>query len=184
MGSAPTENDGERGRDAVTMDQQWRRNSLRYQGYDYTQIGGVFVTLCTHHRQHLFGIVIDGQMAHSQAGALACDRWRSIPDRFPEVAIDEFVVMPDHVHGILWTGLGSQTAERGATPGDVIRWFKATVHAGYRYGVLQEDWTQYDRHLWHRDYHDHVLRNDADLERIRQYIASNPARWHARRQTA
>jgi len=165
------------------MDQQWRRNSLRFQGYDYTQTGGVFVTLCTHHRQHLFGIVIDGQMAHSQAGGLACDLWRSIPDRFPDVAIDEFVVMPDHVHGIVWTGIATPVTRVGATTGDVIRWFKSTVHGGYRKGVNQANWPTYDHHLWHRGFHDHILRNDADLERIRQYIASNPARWHARMQT-
>jgi len=166
------------------MDQHRRQNSLRYQGYDYSQAGGVFLTVCTHHRQHLFGNVVDGEMVHSPAGALANDRWRAVTDRFPDVAIDEFVVMPDHVHGIVWTGITAPVTGRGTTAGGVIRWFKATVHAGYRNGVNQAKWPAYDHHLWHRGFNDHILRDDTELERIRHYIASNPARWHARMFTA
>lgn len=124
----------------MTMDQHRRPNSLRYREYDYTQAGGVFLTFCTHHRQHLFGTIIDGQMVHSPAGALACERWMAIPGRFSGVAIDEFVVMPDHVHGIVWTGLATPVSKTRTTPGDVIRWFKSSVHAGYRDGVNQAHW--------------------------------------------
>jgi REP element-mobilizing transposase RayT len=155
-----------------------RRNSLRYLGYDYAQAGMVFVTICTHGRQHLFGAVEDGLMVHSPAGLLAADRWRAIPDRFPGVLIDVSIVMPDHVHGILVTG--TRPGATPATVGEVIRWFKSSVHAGYRDGVHRLGWLPYEPHLWQRNYHDRIIRSETELVAIRTYIEANPERWQAR----
>lgn len=83
----------------------------------------------------------------SPAGTLAGERWRAVADHFRDVAIDEFVVMPDHVHGIVWTGIAAPVSGVGTTPGDVIRWFKSIVHAGYGKGVNQANWPTYDHHL-------------------------------------
>ena len=85
----------------MTIQYPRRRNSLRYPGYDYAQPGAVFVTVCTAGKQRLFGSVEDGQMIHSPSGAMVAIRWQAIPDRFPDVDIDAFVVMPDHIHGIV-----------------------------------------------------------------------------------
>lgn len=155
-----------------------RRNSLRYSCYDYTQSGAIFVTLCTHGRQRLFGAVEDGLLVHSPAGLLAADRWRAIPHRFPGVMIDVFVVMPDHIHGILFTGTSPDAGP--TTAGDVVRWFKASIHAAYRDGVNRLGWSPYEPHLWQRNYYDRIIRTGSELVAIRTYIEANPARWRAR----
>lgn len=78
------------------------RRSIRLKGYDYTQPGAYFITICTHHRVHLFGAVVDGEMQLNALGEVAYQCWLAIPDHFPHAALDEFVIMPNHVHGILW----------------------------------------------------------------------------------
>lgn len=160
-----------------------RRNSLRYSDYDYAQPGAVFVTICTSGRQHLFGAVHEGRLVHSPSGTMTVDRWRAIPDRFPTVAIDAFVVMPDHVHGIVLCGRGPDDESRKPTVGDVVRWFKASVHAAYRDGVMRRDWPAYDRHLWQRAYHDRIIRSAGEFARHQRYIDGNPGRWWERHQS-
>lgn len=77
------------------------RRSIRLPGYDYSAAGNYFVTLCTHERQHLFGSVVDGKVRLNAVGAKVQEGWRAIPEYFPHVALDAFVIMPNHVHGIV-----------------------------------------------------------------------------------
>lgn len=156
-----------------------RRNSLRYPGYDYAQPGAIFVTICTSGKQLLFGSVEDGQMVLNPAGAMAVELWQAIPRQFAETGIDAFVVMPDHIHGIVICGTDSH-GNAPTTVGEVIRWFKASVVEAYRSGVAHHEWTPYDRHLWQRDYHDRIIRTDAELAAIRAYVEGNPGRWWER----
>ncbi len=79
----------------------YRRRSIRLRGYDYAQPGAYFVTICTYRRQPLFGEVVDGEMRLNAAGRVARRCWLEIPQHFPHVQLDEFVIMPNHVHGIL-----------------------------------------------------------------------------------
>jgi len=157
-----------------------RRNSLRYPGYDYAQPGAVFVTIETAARQRLFGTVVEGRMLHSPAGTMAISRWQTIQDRFPAVETDTFVVMPDHVHGIVFLGTDADEAALRTTVGDVVRWFKTSVYAAYGTRVREEGWPPYDGQLWHRDYYDRIVRNGAELAAIRAYIEGNPGRWWER----
>jgi REP element-mobilizing transposase RayT len=157
-----------------------RRNSLRYPRHDYAEPGAVFVTVCTSGKQRLFGDVQDGQIIHSPAGLVAVNRWQMIPDRFAAVEIDAFVIMPDHVHGVLFTGANPDLANQRITVGDVIRWFKASVQSAYRHGVEHLDWPAYDRHLWQRGFHDRIIRSDVELATIQTYIEGNPWRLWAR----
>ena len=158
------------------MERHWRRSSLRYPGYDYAREGAVAVTICTHERQRLFGEIRQGEMHLSPAGACAITRWEHIPTRFPGVMIDAFVVMPDHLHGIVITGTEPDIAT-GPRVGEIVRWFKSAVHADYAKGVRHHQWPRYEGRLWQRDYYDHIIRNDADLEHTRGYIAANPSMW-------
>lgn len=114
---------------------------------------------------------------------MTVDRWRAIPDRCPGVAIDAFVVMPDHVPGILVLGSSVEGKPARATTGDVIRSFKSSVHAAYRTGAIRFDWPAYDRHRWQRDYYDRIIRTDKELEHFRRYVDGNPARWWERHQS-
>jgi putative transposase len=78
------------------------RRSIRLKGYDYTQPGAYFVTLCHHERMPLFGEIVNGEMRLNDIGRVAERCWLDIPSDFPHVALDAFVIMPNHVHGILW----------------------------------------------------------------------------------
>ena len=86
------------------MASHFNRRSIRLRGYDYTQQGAYFVTVCTEGRRRLFGAVVNGRMALNDAGRVVAACWRDIPNHFPHVALDEWVVMPDHVHGIIVIG--------------------------------------------------------------------------------
>lgn len=156
-----------------------RRNTLRYPGYDYARAGAVFVTICTQGRQRLFGTVHGGQVHLTPSGERARERWAQIPTRFPDVLIDAAIVMPDHVHGIILTGTDPALPAE-TTASDVVRWFKSAMFSDYTTGVRQHGWAPYDRQFWQRNYYDHIIRNEREMNRIRQYIEGNPARWEAR----
>jgi len=164
--------------------QEHHRHSLRLQGYDYAQEGAYFVTVCTRGKECVFGGVVDGEMQLSEIGKVIEECWRAIPRHFPNVTSDVFVVMPNHVHGILMiTGTGRGTACRAPTTErfshpvanslpTVIRSFKSVVTR--RVGKLHN---ALGISLWQRNYYEHIIRSEESLEEIRRYIAENPFRW-------
>ncbi len=165
----------------MSHDSDHRRRSIRLPEYDYTRSGAYFVTICTYRQACLFGDVIDSIVQLSAWGEIASQCWRDIPDHFDHVELDEWVVMPNHVHGILLFHpiVGAQHAaplqKPNVTPGSlgaVIRSFKSAVtkRANEMQGTPGTP-------LWQRNYYEHVIRNDHTLNAIRQYIADNPARW-------
>lgn len=177
------------------------RRSIRLKGYDYTRPGAYFVTICTQNQQCLFGEVVDGEMRLNQAGHMVQAEWNALPDRFPSVGIDAFVVMPNHVHGIIVitndiVGAGLVPALNGATTingattrvaptiGNVVGAFKSRTTVLYTYGVKQIGWTPFRGRLWQRNYYEHVIRDESSLNHIRQYILDNPLRWAMDRQNS
>ena len=161
-----------------------RRRSIRLQGYDYTQPGAYFVTICTHNRAALFGRVVDGDTVLNECGRIVWECWREIPDHFPHVALDAFVAMPNHVHGIIWIvdDVGATHASplpddgpRGPTSGSlgaVVGSFKSAVtrRINARRGTPGAP-------VWQRNYYEHIIRNEGALHAIRRYIIENPVRW-------
>jgi REP-associated tyrosine transposase len=139
-----------------------RRSSNRLASYDYRSGGAYFITICTQKRQRVLKIPI----MHTAV----LEKWHQLPQHFPTVRLDEFVVMPDHVHAILWL---DGTLRDAPTVGKVIGAFKAWVTI---------EWRNYHReanlpclnHLWQRDYYEHIVRNDDDLLQTRKYIVNNP----------
>jgi putative transposase len=162
------------------MEKRLRRNSLRYTGYDYSQAGAIFVTISTHQNQRLFGTIEDGQLFLSPAGTFVRDCWLRLSERFPDIIIDEHVVMPDHLHGILMTGTDPQYAGVPTSIGFAVRSFKNSVLAGWRDGIATSGWPRYERRLWHRDSFDRIIRNENEMRAYRDYMESNPARWETR----
>jgi REP element-mobilizing transposase RayT len=154
-----------------------RRNSLRYHGYNYATPGVVFVTFCTHNRQHLFGTVHDSNMHLNQYGLMLAERWQAIPQRFSGVEIDDFIIMPDHMHAILWSGTLEEHA-RG-TCSDVVQWVKIAVQRDISLAV-KTGCPRYVDKLWQRGFYDRVVRDERELEAIRFYSNSNPQRWETR----
>ena len=166
------------------------RRSIRLRNYDYAQAGAYFVTICVQHRECLFGEIIDQAMRLNAVGRTAAECWQDIPVHFPHAASDEWTVMPNHVHGIvvITDTAGRDTACRvpthrtptteqfgkpvsGSLP-TVVRSFKSAVTR--HVNILRD--TPGNK-LWQPRYWEHVIRNETELYRIREYIRTNPARW-------
>ena len=166
------------------------RYSSRSQGYDYSQNGAYFITLCTEDRKPLFGKIINGEMQLSQFGIIARDEWQKTSEMRKNIEMDEFVVMPNHFHGIIiindlpCTGTlqRAPTREQFGKPTSnsiptIIRGYKAAVTK--RINTIRINTGAYNmpERIWQRNYYEHVIRNEASLHRIREYIMGNPLNW-------
>jgi len=181
-----------------------RRRSVRLLGHDYSQTGAYFVTICTQNRECLFGDVLGDppRMFSNDAGRMIAAEWSALPARFPYVQLDQLVVMPNHIHAILFLnptpqGRGEScirpdaASARGGkgdhkdrpygtfagTVGRVVQAFKSIATRAYSAGVARGHWLPFAAKLWQRNYYEHIIRNEASLDAIRQYIVDNPARW-------
>jgi putative transposase len=170
------------------------RRSIRLRGYDYTQAGAYFVTICTHQRQRLFGEIVDGEMHLNLCGQVVASRWQNIPRHFPCVKLDEFVVMPDHLHGIIVIddgeegiaflergSISSQVFKGNAMPlrgtetdslGAIVQNFKS-VTARKINQINRSSQTP----IWQRNYHERIIRDEIAFHNIKRYIAANPLKW-------
>jgi putative transposase len=158
-----------------------RRRSIRLKGYRYAWMGFYFVTICTHERQCLFGKISDRRMTLSEMGLLVDEEWRRAPLIRPEVRLDRFVVMPNHLHGLLQLspGAASQGIEADRRPGPeakslgaIIGGFKAACTSRIN-GLRSTPGAP----VWQRNYFERVIRDEAELAAIRRYIENNPAAW-------
>lgn len=157
--------------------ERYRRNSLRYPGYDYSQSGAYFATINTHLNRYLFGEVTDGVVVLSEPGKHVSRVWLALEERFPGVLRDEHVIMPNHIHGIIMLGADPTIPIGDLTVGIIVNSFKNSVLASWRKGVTEAGWPRYEKPLWHRDYYDRIIRNDAELEAYREYVLGNPSSW-------
>jgi REP element-mobilizing transposase RayT len=171
------------------------RRSIRLKGYDYSQAGAYFATICTQDRACLFGEIVSGEMHLNDAGRMVKTVWDEIPVFYPGVDIDAFVIMPNHIHGIIvlvgaaprgrpdWGRAQGQaqgpapTDTAGLSLPDMVHRFKTMTTSRYTDGVKQSGWPPFRGRLWQRNYYEHVIRDRESLKRIREYIADNPARW-------
>jgi putative transposase len=169
------------------------RRSLRLQNYDYSQSGAYFVTVCIQHRVCLFGNISGNAIIPNDAGRMVDKWWNELGNKFPSINTDAFAIMPNHIHGILAfvgatlcgrpeTTLHGRPEDghphRGApTLGDMMDWFKTMTTNDYIRGVKEHHWTPFSGRLWQRNYYEHIVRNEEDLNNIRAYILNNPAGW-------
>ena len=150
-----------------------RHYAPRRPGHDYTRAGMYFVTVRTQHGLPLFGTVEGSSMQRSPAGEMVAGWWAQLPRKYAALATDAFVVMPNHIHGILVL----EQSGAVALPA-VMQWFKAMTTNAYIRGVRDQGWARFPGKLWQRSYHDRVIRSGVERDRIRQYIRANPANWH------
>lgn len=117
----------------------------------------------------------------SDAGHMIQTIWQEIPDHYPGIDVDAFVVMPNHIHGIIVlgkVGTGPRACPNSAmTLPDVVQRFKSLTMARYRQGVKSQGWPPFPGKLWQRNYYEHIVRNESDLDRIREYIENNALNW-------
>ena len=154
------------------------RENPRHRSIDYSAGGAYFVTLCLQGMRCRLGRVVGDRVALSAAGRMVQAEWQDLERRYPFVALDAYIVMPNHLHGalILQTGY-----EAGAAPGKslsgVIARFKTGTTYLYGEGVRTQGWPRYERRLWQRSFYERVIRNERELQAIREYIDLNPMRW-------
>jgi len=160
-----------------------QRRSIRLQGYDYTQAGVYFVTICTQSCACLFGEAADGEMRLNDAGQMVEQWWGKLNNKFPGLETDEYVVMPNHFHGIIII-VGADLrvcpnpgAHTGAPLPQIVQWLKTMTTNEYIRRVKSDEWHPFSGKLWQRNYFDHIIRNEESLNRIREYIMNNPAQW-------
>jgi putative transposase len=172
------------------------RKRLRLVDYNYAQAGMYYVTLCTQWRTHLFGEVLEDRMVLNAAGQMVKSLWETLPNHYPAITLDAFVIMPNHIHGIIFivgdalvaslnkttTGvIGENKKPLIVTPQGrplpvIMDRFKSSTTVHYIHGVRKEGWTPFDRKLWQRSYYDRIIRTDDELTMVRDYIALNPAK--------
>ncbi len=162
------------------------RKLQRLLEYDYSQPGWYFITICTQFMMEWFGDVVAGQMVLNECGEIAEKFWLDIPSHYSDVTIDEFVIMPNHVHGIIVIHHDADTRHGVGTE-------QCSVPTGghAHYGLISKIVMSYKNittkriHLktpnlefsWQRSYYDHIIRHPRALQNIRQYIHNNPKRW-------
>lgn len=115
-------------------------------------------------------------MLTNMIGEMVHEIWTAMPGEFSSVTLDAFVVMPNHVHAIAL--MDYREIERNPELGTIIQRFKSITTTRYINGVMEKGWQPFDGRLWQRNYYDHIIRNERDLDRCRAYIEANPANWH------
>ena len=170
------------------------RRSIRLKGYDYSQSGLYFITICIQNRECLLGKIEQGLINLNQAGQMVQQMWQQLPQRFSSIQIDEFVVMPNHLHGIIAISMVNMVSNnqsqaqdlkqiqplqtsKSVKLGDIIGAFKSITTHQYIQGVKQYHWQGFTGKLWQRNYYEHIIRDQASLNNIREYIINNPLKW-------
>ena len=148
------------------------RRSIRLKGYDYSQAGAYFITICCKDRKCRFGKIVVGAsvMELNECGQIAYDEWLKLSERFSNFELDVFQIMPNHMHGIIVLN-----DIVGATLGDIVGAYKSLVANGCLdiYKTKNETMGK----LWQRNYYEHIIRNEQSYQTISDYIINNPAKW-------
>jgi putative transposase len=167
------------------------RRSIRLPDHDYSQPGAYFITLVTHGRERLFGEIREGEMQLNDAGQIVWEIWNSLPARYPQVSVGTAIVMPDHFHGIVNISVSvgavhelprqrqrritDQMERRRMTLPLVVGYFK--MNSAKRINLLRGlDGLP----VWQRNYYEHIIRNEAEYNRIHRYIEANASKWDKR----
>jgi len=152
---------------------RYRIPSARLRGWDYRRSGIYFVTICVKGRDRCLGEVTDGRFSASRYGDLVAREWQEIPGSFPRVKLDAWIVMPDHIHGLL--ALEPAAEESVLSLGVIIGQFKSNATKAIRM-------SGYRVFSWQERFHDRVIRDQEELETVRAYILENPRRWALKRE--
>lgn len=158
------------------------RKTLRLPGFDYRTPGAYFISICTLGKRCLFGRVASRHVVLSAMGKIVEEEWLLTAERRPYLTLDTHVIMPNHVHGLIFIRGPVRTAGGLAGSGGRRRSLSSIV-GGFKAAASRRIATQLSEGnrstLWQRGYHEHVVRDSENLDAIRAYIATNPARWRA-----
>ena len=158
---------------------KFRIESIRLKGYDYSSPGEYFITICTLDKQCVLGDVVDKEMQLNEIGKIVAQCWEEIPNHFPNVELDAFVAMPNHVHGIIiindrgrdvQLNVSTRLSPKRGSLSVIVRTFKAAVTTICRR-------QGYHEFGWQSRFYEHIIRSEKELNIIRDYIVNNPAAW-------
>jgi REP element-mobilizing transposase RayT len=157
------------------------RRYIRLKDYDYTQEGAYFITICTKDKQCIFGDIKQGEMKLNLLGSMAHQYWQEIPQHFPHINLDVFVIMPNHIHGILWIVKTIPKEDKTRDYGKMIPGSIPTIIRSYKSIVTKKINIICNQKgiscVWQRNFYEHINRNETSLEEIRKYIINNPLNW-------
>lgn len=148
------------------------RKQLRLHGYDYAFPGAYFVTICSAGKRPVLGSVSGERIVLSPAGEIVRSEWIALAERFPRTVLDEFVIMPNHLHGVLAFVGPAGGASLSPTLFEVIGAFKSISTIKVNRLLRQRGAA-----LWQRSYYEHIVRTGEDLRKIQRYIYENPLMW-------
>ncbi|WP_440617030.1 transposase [Cysteiniphilum sp. 6C5] len=177
------------------MSEKHHRHTVRLKGYDYAQKGAYFVTICTHDKACIFGEIVDDKMMLNEMGTIVYNEWLNTSALRSNIHCDVFVVMPNHIHGIIVINESGQPQGRmqsygrmqyaptegmlqaklqspSQTLGAIVRGFKAAVTK--QINALKQ---VSGENIWQRNYYEHIIRDENDYNRICEYIENNPQKW-------
>jgi len=144
------------------------RRSIRLPGYDYSQQGAYFVTICIWQRQYLLGDIEEGNMLLTRYGEVVDFNWFNLTRVYPNIELDYFVIMPNHIHGIII--IKNRDKNHGLS--EIVRGFK--TFSARRINQLR---AVSGIHVWQRGYYEHIIRNETTFSKIQEYIINNPYKW-------
>jgi putative transposase len=178
--------------ETAKFQKRYRIDSTRLAGWDYANPASYFVTICTKGRIPWFGHIRNGCMELSDVGAIADRFWNDIPAHFPHVAPDAHIVMPDHIHGIVRIGekhraTAVDTPNLGVSTKMVQSWqsgcLGSIINQFKRACTYRIKCAGYPDFVWQSRFHDRIIRDADELQRIRHYIVNNPRNWHGHNDT-
>ena len=171
------------------MIEKHRRKLIRLKEFDYSLPGDYFVTICTQDHEYTFGKIIDSEMQLNNAGIVIKECWEKIPEHFKNVELDSYIIMPNHFHGIITIcecdGRGEITLPlqgtllRKPTLGNIVAYIKYQTTK-----LINELYSTPGRKCWQRNYYDRIIRNEKELNTIRDYIANNIVTWASNRENS
>lgn len=169
---------------------KYNRKLNRLSSYNYSKVGYYFVTICTKNKISYFGKIKNGKIILSNIGRIMDHFWQEIPEHFLNVKLDEYIIMPNHVHGIIVIiknddkCVGNKnfcSLQKDKTKINwQAKWGKSlsSIVKGFKIGVTK--WCRhnnYNNFAWQKSFHDHIIRNEESLNKIREYIIYNPVKW-------
>jgi len=174
-----------------------KRKATRLSNYDYSQIGLYFITICTKNKKCYFGQIVNDRMILNIAGKIIDKWWNELENKF-NITLHEYVIMPNHIHGIIEinnfpdakTTVGAdlcvrpttlskgQTHRSVPTVSTIIQWFKTMTTNECIREVKNGNLPRFNNQIWQRSFYDHIIRKNESLNKIKEYIIINPKEWH------
>ncbi|WP_350343439.1 transposase [Proteinivorax tanatarense] len=151
------------------------RKKIRLSNFNYSATGAYFITICTQHKIPYLGN--KQTLKKNKFGEIVLRSWIDIEKIYNNTAIDYFVIMPNHIHGIIFLYNDSEENQNKNNIITIIKNFKSYTTNQYGTLVKQDGWKPYKTRLWQRGYYEHVIRNEHSLNKLRNYIINNPLKW-------